>query len=111
LRATCVAELGQGRVCRERGRVLDVRLIRDVAGIARKRLVIECPACGLRLQSIVDEGPSAKRYVPSSNSERPWKPRRGKAAGRERQRVKRWRQRRAERVRARHEDDPATLVT
>jgi|ERR1035441_4779819 hypothetical protein len=72
--AVCIREFPDGRVCRERGPVLDSRPIRygriQVTIDAVQACVVECPKCGPRIQLTLDVGPSPKRYVPSRNSER-----------------------------------------
>ena len=68
--AVCVHEFPDGRVCRERGPVLDSRPIRDGEDRAVQASVVECPVCGPRIQLTRDAGASLKRYVPSRNAER-----------------------------------------
>ena len=68
--AWCVHEFPDGRVCRERGPVVDTRPVIGDDGKAQQVRIVACPVCGPRLQSIRDDGPAEKRYVPSQNGER-----------------------------------------
>ena len=68
--ALCVREFEDGRICRERSPVVDTRPVRDASGRAKQARVVECPSCGLRHQSVYDDGPATNRYVPSENADR-----------------------------------------
>jgi len=43
--------------------ILTSRLSCDPAGRIVQQRITECPRCGVRLQLIVDEGPTSKRYI------------------------------------------------
>ena len=46
--------------------VIDRRFVRDEDGNLAQKRVVECPACGTRGQTVVDDGPTDKRYAVSA---------------------------------------------